>query len=324
MRRVAFSADGKLALILVGDNVRILDLTALDALGLGPKDLPRFTSFSLAPDGKSFATIDADGGVLTWSLADGKSGKPFTGLGDTGRVAYSLDGKSLLGGDYGGAVVLWNARTGKAMKTFKTGTTITSVGFSPDGAFAYASGRDGGFRLWNLKTGKALPVLPNDHDADLARFSSDGKLVVNALSNGNATRGSLKTGALLATTARLTDGAVITTTPEGFLDGTGDVANAARLVRGVSVYPLGKALALLQRPDVVAVKLAGDEATVKAAAKTLDLNAALDGAEPSDGAVALSAKPTHVVIAKVTLREKPNAAAAAGDDLTPGMQVAVV
>ncbi|MEJ0012529.1 MAG: SH3 domain-containing protein [Bauldia sp.] len=333
IRGVAFSADGKVAAIRVGDTLRTLDMTTLDAVVTGPK-IEGATTFALSPDGTSYAVADRDGVVTVgaFAAAPAPAAKAaakappatFAGLTTYASLAFSPDGKTLLGADEKGAVALWNAKTGKAAKTLATGTTNTAVGFSPDGAFVYVSGRDGGLRLWNLKTGKALPPLMHDVDPDLVRFSKDGKTLTTVLNNGLAWRWSLKTGALLTTTARLADGAAVTMTPEGFLDGTGDFAAGVRLVRNLDAYPLGKAAALLVRPDVVAAKIAGDEATVKAAAKSLDLNAALDGAVASGGPGDAEAKPTHVVIARTSLREKPDATSAAGDELTPGMQVAVV
>lgn len=326
IRGVVFSADGSLAVIRVGELLRTLDMTTLDALGTGPK-VGAVTTLALSPDGKSYAVADDDGVVTIGTFAGATAApaaKLFTGLKTSGRLAFSPDGKSLLGADYDGAVVLWNAKTGKATKTLKTDTTNTAVGFSPDGGFIYVSGRDGGLRLWNLKTGKALPPLMHDVDPDLVRFSGDGKTLTTVLDNGTAWRWSLKTGTPQTTTARLADGSVVTMTPEGFLASDDDISGSVRLVRALDVYPLGKAATLLVRPDIVAAKAAGDEATVKAAAKKLDLNAALDDAIPADGGAGASEKPTHVVIARVTLHEKADAGSAEGDELTPGMQVAVL
>jgi WD40 repeat protein len=311
IRGVAFSADGKVAAIRVGDTLRTLDMTALDTVVTGPK-LGDATTFALSPEGKSYAAADRNGAVTVAALAAAPAAKPLP-----------PDGKTLLGADEKGAVVLWNVKTGKAARTFKTGTANTAVGFSPDGAFIYVAGRDGGLRLWNLKTGKALAPFMHDVDPDLVRFADGGKTLTAVVSNGTTWRWSLKTAALLATTARLADGAVATMTPEGFLDGEGDFASGVRLVRNLDVFPLGNAAAQLVRPEIVAAKVAGDEAQVKAAAKKLNLNAALDGATPTDGA-APEGKPTHVVIARVTLHEKSDAQSAEGDELTPGMQVAVV
>jgi WD40 repeat protein len=330
IRGVAFSADGKLAAIRVGDTLRTLDMTTLDTVVTGPK-LDDATAFALSPDGKSYAVADRDGIVAVAALAPAATAvaaktKPptYVGLKGYASLAFSPDGKSLLGADENGAVVLWNVKTGKAAKTLATGTTNTAVGFSPDGAFMYVSGRDGGLRLWNLKTGKALPPLMHDVDPDLARFARDGKTLTAVLSNGTTQHWSLKTGALLTTTARLADGSAVTMTPEGFLDGDGDVASGVRLVRNLDVFPLGKAAAQLVRPEIVAAKIAGDEATMKAAARKLDLNAALDGAALADGAAPDADKATHVVIARVALHEKADAASAEGDELTPGTQVAVI
>ncbi|HVY19566.1 MAG TPA: WD40 repeat domain-containing protein [Bauldia sp.] len=329
IRAVAFSADGKRAVIRVGDTLRTLDMTALDTVVTGPKLDEGVTTFALSPDGKLYATANRDGvvNVAALNAADSAlAAKPgaqtFTGLADYASLAFSPDGKTLLGADEKGNVVLWTVKTGKAAKTFKTGTTNTAAGFLPDGASMFVAGRDGGLRLWNLKTGKALPPFMHDVDPDLVRLSDKGKTLTTVLNNGTVWRWSMKTGALLTTTARLDDGAVVAMTPEGFLDGEGDFAGDVRLVRNLDVFPLGDAQGQLVRPEIVAAKLAGDEAQVKAALKKLDLNAALNGASPADGSA--EAKPTHVVIARVKLHEKAGAASAEGDELTPGTQVAVL
>jgi hypothetical protein len=186
-------------------------------------------------------------------------------------------------------------------------------------------------RLWNLKTGKALPTLWADTPVDLVTFSGKGNTTASTILPTDETmRWSLKNGALLATTARFDDGAPVTVTPEGFFDGGDDAARALRLVRGRDVFALGDTAATLRRPDLVAARLVNDaDAGVKKAAATLDLNAALGNATPiasekESVAASTPQKATHVVVTRSTLRAGPDEAAAAGVELTPGTQVAVV
>jgi hypothetical protein len=285
----------------------------------------------MAPDGKSFAVADGIGTVSLYSLTDGSQVRQFKGLDRSPKLAFSPDGKTLLGSDNAGTTILWTVKTGGVARKLAAKTSAANVGFAEDGAIAYVAGWDSSVRLWNLKTGKALPTLWPDTPVDFVAFSGKGNTTAATVSpTGVTMRWSLKNGALLATTTHLEDGATVTVTPEGFFDGNDAGAHALRLVRGRDVFPLGDAAAVLRRPDLVAAKLANDaDPNVKKAAAKLDLNALLTTARPivseADSAAATTPmKPTHVVVAKTSLRAEPDAAAAAGVELAPGTQVAVI
>jgi hypothetical protein len=95
------------------------------------------------------------------------------------------------------------------------------------------------------------------------------------------------------------------------------------------VYAATVADAVLNRPDLIAAKLAGDpDGVVAKAAAALDLASLVANAQPigpaAGPAKAIPDKPTHVVIAATTVRDKPDDGAASQGDLTPGTQVAVM
>jgi eukaryotic-like serine/threonine-protein kinase len=134
------------------------------------------SAVACSPDGRRFATGDADGNLRTWDTASGKELLAFKGDGRTWALAFSPDGRRLASGHNGGATCVWDADTGAAVATCPAHQGGTAaVRFSPDGARLASSGYDGTARIWDAATGAEAVVLRGAAGSVLAvAFSPDG------------------------------------------------------------------------------------------------------------------------------------------------------
>lgn len=189
------------------------------------------------------------------------------------------------------------------------GTSLVAV-VSPDGSMV-AIGYDGGLILvLDANSGKVIATLVgNSGFAGWLAFSPDGrKLYSSAVAwfAGETADGEFRTwdiasGDLLATTYLVPDGDWLTITPEGFF--TASPKGAAILsvrLGGLRTASIDQVKPDLERPDLVAAKLAGDpERKVAAAAAALDF-AKLIAGQPSSEAPAQVVPAIAVVAPAVT------------------------
>ena len=122
-------------------------------------------TIAFSPDGRMFASGDADNTVQLWNTRTGEHIRTFEGHTDwVNSVAFSPDGNTLASGsgesegnDF--TVRLWNVHTGEHIRTLEGYTdTVDSVAFSPDGN-TLASASTDAVRLWNVHTGDPLRSL---------------------------------------------------------------------------------------------------------------------------------------------------------------------
>lgn len=106
-----------------------------------------------------------------------------------------------------------------------------------------------------------------------------GSRIVSASADGTVRLWNAANGELLAIFVCAANGAWLIMTPEGFFSASTDGGDLVKLVRGLDVYPVDRARDQLQRPDLVAEKIAGDpRGLVRDALSKLDLAKAI--AEP--------------------------------------------
>src|SRR5262249_40539194 len=152
IRRVAFSRDGKTALVASSD----------------------------------LAEKDADDVITVWDVEQGTPRRTLVVKKALATaLAVSPDGKFALGGTYAEAgdtktcrLVYWALPTGKAVHDLPAdGEALLDVAFSGDGTKAVSGGTGKAVQVWDLKAGKAVQALDAPDTVTVA-FSPDGARVL--------------------------------------------------------------------------------------------------------------------------------------------------
>jgi RNA polymerase sigma factor (sigma-70 family) len=181
-----FSADDKLlAASDPGLGVCVFDVSAgkpnLRLPGGQGKEIYRA---AFAPDGKTLATVGANGLVVLRDAGSGKEVRRFEGHeGPVLAVAFSPDGSLLLTGGEDRTVALWKVETGKLLKELDGHrTAVHSVAFAPDGKRAASGGdEDGDVLVWDVTTGERVRRFRGG--AAALRFTADGSALAAGLAN---------------------------------------------------------------------------------------------------------------------------------------------
>jgi predicted NACHT family NTPase len=135
-----------------------------------------------SPDGKLFATGDANCDVTLWRVADNQPILKCQGHTDWVRsVAFSPDGNILASASYDLTLRLWDVRTGNCAKIFHGHTDIVHcVAFSPDGTTLASASHDKTIKLWNKNASESLKTISGHTDAiRTVIFTFDGQTLVS-------------------------------------------------------------------------------------------------------------------------------------------------
>jgi predicted NACHT family NTPase len=126
-----------------------------------PKVFGAVFCVAFSPDGKLFATGDANCEISLWQIIDNKQILRLQGHSDWVRsVVFSPDGNTIVSASYDQTVKLWNTRTGECLKTLYGHTNrINSVAMHSNGQTIASSSDDKTVKLWNIHTGECLKTL---------------------------------------------------------------------------------------------------------------------------------------------------------------------
>jgi RNA polymerase sigma factor (sigma-70 family) len=144
-------------------------------------------SVEFTPDGQRLTSAGADGTVVLWDVASGRTIWTFQANKDPiWSLAFTPDGKLLASGADDGTVRFWEATTGKQVSTVPGHEKpVRSLAFSPDGRLLATGGDDRTVKLWDTKSGKELrgftwKTQVGEQPATAIAYSPDGKLVAVA------------------------------------------------------------------------------------------------------------------------------------------------
>ena len=187
----AVSADASLAAIVESvEACRVYDTATGREINIIRASWINTTALCFSPDKKCLASLDNDGVVRIWNVANGAlrrrlvtdNGPHFTV--SEHHLVFSPDSTILAIGSRTAHIALWNAATGQSQPgelMGKPGTGYHSLAFSPDGKIMAAVEWQGQhFCLWDTASGKQLLKVASGDDKDSFRclaLTPDGKSV---------------------------------------------------------------------------------------------------------------------------------------------------
>jgi WD40 repeat protein len=187
IRRLAFSADGKVLMSVCDDDAEMWKCTVKlwDTATGKERDLPGLKGVvcctSLSADGTILAA-GLKGQVRLIDVVSGKEVRHFPIDDDiVAPAAFSPDGKTLV--VVGHANSLWDVATGRELPDRPPPGVL--IAFSPDGKVLATASYSHPVRLWDAGTGKELRVLGSEGDGGhFFAFSPDGKAVAAGRDGG--------------------------------------------------------------------------------------------------------------------------------------------
>ena len=123
--------------------------------------LGRVLSVAFSPDGKLFATGEANCSIRLWQVENSKHISTLQDHTDWVRsVAISNDGKFLISGSDDKTVKIWDISKGKCLRTLQGHTSrVYSVAITSDASIVISASNDRTLKVWNTHTGECLTTL---------------------------------------------------------------------------------------------------------------------------------------------------------------------
>ncbi|HEY0323037.1 MAG TPA: AAA-like domain-containing protein [Pyrinomonadaceae bacterium] len=177
-KTIAFSANGRLAVMGIDQSLRVWDIPR--PLSLDFEGISR--AVALSPAGQSIAIGRADNTIILQDMMTGRQLRLLSGhKGRITGIAFSRDGKRLVSSDFDRTILLWDVEKGKEILRFQGHASIIyGIALSPDGKLIASAGGNDYAALWDAETGRQRRVFPltikDDSIASVA-FSPDGKLL---------------------------------------------------------------------------------------------------------------------------------------------------
>jgi WD40 repeat protein len=144
VKNIIFSADSQTFLLVTGSMAALFDAKTGKAL-LNLKHGSALSGALLSPDGKTAATLGADGNIRLWDLKTGLPvGNALKHEGAIQDCAFSPHGEALIAAYQDGGWQWWDTQTGEAIgeETWQ-GALVREMGFEPGGKSLLMLGKDG-------------------------------------------------------------------------------------------------------------------------------------------------------------------------------------
>lgn len=186
---------------LVGIPLHHVNFTGCDfARSIFSETLTATLSVAFSPDGRLFATGNADNIVRIWQTKD--SSRLVTCKGHSSwvwAVAFSPDGRSIVTSSFDQTIRLWDTDTGVLLKTLSGHTDwVWAVTFSPDGQRLASASNDHTVKLWDVASGQCVATL-DQHTSTVNSvvFSPNGQLIASSSNDRTIKLWNSQTGELL-------------------------------------------------------------------------------------------------------------------------------
>lgn len=157
---------------------------------------------AFSPDGRLFATGNADGNVRIWQVANGQEVMTLTGHSCwVASLDFSPDSQTIASASFDQTLKIWCLQTGKCLQTFQgyNNQLWAVVRFSPDGRHVVSSGdAQNAVKLWDVDTGLCVQTLLGHKDMVFTvEFSPDGRLLASGSNDETIRVWEVQTGELL-------------------------------------------------------------------------------------------------------------------------------
>ena len=147
------------------------------------------TQILVAPSGKEIISAGADGRIVFWDKATGKSVREVKLSAIILTISLTRDGRTLAAGDASGTVSLIDTESGKTKSTFTADEKIVNTAaWNEDGKFLAVGGSGGIVKIWSAAEQKITGEINPGHGTITALVFSKSNLVVGLWDNKNSDR----------------------------------------------------------------------------------------------------------------------------------------
>jgi len=291
---VKFSSDEKYLFISETHNIlSVFDIKS----GRDIQSIGKFKSgvIAITPD-ENYAVVgeNTPQQVKLWDLKTGKVTQAFEGEKlYTTALTISSDGKYVAAGRniinkddkeiY--SLIVWDMNNFKEKLSLKGHThNIVSVAFSPDNQYLLSGSWDGTMRLWDIKSGKVKKIFHDGIGVGSVAFSKSMHHVYSIHSTGVIKIWDISTGKELLKIMAFHDDNWLSITPEGYFTGSTGALKYLNITKytdhGMEPFDVSQLYDHFFRPDLVKIKLSGDEASFQKVTNGLTYQDALKNILP--------------------------------------------
>jgi WD40 repeat protein len=151
-------------------------------------------AFAYSPDGRTFATGDANGLVSVWDAATRRRLWTRNDGSFVNWLAFSPDGRTVATGDNNGRAVVWSVRNGARKTSLVAGSQVDSLAFSPHGRLLATGTWNGLVALWDLTSRRRIwehasrgATAAGGANVAAEAFSPDGSILASGDTHSDVT-----------------------------------------------------------------------------------------------------------------------------------------